>query len=108
MQNILVDDDFNFLALIDWEFTQTAPLHVNHYPMPFPLISPDRKIKDAFDDPTHIAHGNILKQHSSRRLYCQKFREAEIILRRKGLLEGTFAEVLESGVKNLCLLQQAW
>lgn len=35
MQNILVDDDFNFLAIIDWEFAQTAPWQVNHYPMPF-------------------------------------------------------------------------
>lgn len=24
-QNILVDEDFNFLAGIDWEFAQTAP-----------------------------------------------------------------------------------
>lgn len=109
MQNIIVDDDFNFLALIDWEFIQTAPWHVNHYPMPFSLLWPDRKIKNALDDRTHIAHRNILKQHSSRGLYWPKFREAEIILKGEGLHEGTFAEVLgESGVKNLCLLQQAW
>lgn len=31
-QNILVDDDFNFLAIIDWEFAQTAPVQVNHFP----------------------------------------------------------------------------
>ncbi|GKU11974.1 unnamed protein product, partial [Fusarium langsethiae] len=24
-QNVLVDDDLNFLAVIDWEFAQTAP-----------------------------------------------------------------------------------
>jgi aminoglycoside phosphotransferase (APT) family kinase protein len=24
-QNIIVDNDFNFLAIIDWEFAQTAP-----------------------------------------------------------------------------------
>jgi hypothetical protein len=31
-QNILVDDEFNFLAIIDWEFAQTAPVQVNHFP----------------------------------------------------------------------------
>ncbi|KAK2589537.1 hypothetical protein QQS21_012784 [Conoideocrella luteorostrata] len=36
-QNILVDHDFNFVAIIDWEFAQAAPWHVNCYPMPFPL-----------------------------------------------------------------------
>jgi len=32
IQNILVDDDFNFVAVIDWELAQTAPWEVNHYP----------------------------------------------------------------------------
>lgn len=68
--------------------------------MPFPLLWPDRKIKNALDDPT-LAHRNMLKQHSARRLYCQKFREAEIILRGKGLLKGTFAEVLESPASKI-------
>lgn len=31
-QNILVDDDYNFLVIIDWEFAQTAPVQVNHFP----------------------------------------------------------------------------
>jgi hypothetical protein len=31
-QNIFVDDEFNFLAIIDWEFAQTAPVQVNHFP----------------------------------------------------------------------------
>lgn len=34
-QNIIVDDDLNFLAVIDWEFAQTAPWQVNYYPMHF-------------------------------------------------------------------------
>ena len=101
MQNIIVDDDFNFLGLIDWEFAQTAPWQVNHYPMPFPLLWSDGKIKNALDDPTHVAHRNMLKQHSARQLYCQKFREAEIILKGEGLLEGTFAEVLESPASKI-------
>ena len=28
-QNILVDDKYNFIAIIDWEFAQTAPWQVN-------------------------------------------------------------------------------
>jgi len=43
MHNILVDEDFNFLAIIDWDFTQSAPVEVNSYPMPFPLVFSDAK-----------------------------------------------------------------
>lgn len=100
-QNIIVDDDFNFLGIIDWEFTQTAPWQVNYYPMPFTVLSPDSKIQTALNDPTHIAHKATVKQHSTQRLYSQKFREAEIKLRREGLLEGTFAEVLEGSASKI-------
>lgn len=57
-QNILIDEAFNFLAIIDWEFAQTAPWQVNHYPMPFPLTSSD--IDDILKDPEHMAFGNVL------------------------------------------------
>ncbi|KAF2110374.1 hypothetical protein BDV96DRAFT_583911 [Lophiotrema nucula] len=49
-QNILVDDDFNFLAIIDWEFAQTAPVQVNHFPMPFPLISSTASIQEILQE----------------------------------------------------------
>lgn len=94
--NIIVDDDFHFLALIDWELAHTAPWQVNRYPWPFPLLCSDSEIKEILDDPTHLAHENVLKRNSIRKLYRQKFREAEIKLRGQGLVEGTFAEVLES------------
>jgi hypothetical protein len=47
-QNILVDEDFNFLAIIYWEFAQSAPWEVNHYPMPFPT---DDKIHNILGAP---------------------------------------------------------
>ncbi|KAI1188976.1 hypothetical protein F5B17DRAFT_393082 [Nemania serpens] len=55
-QNILVDKNFNFVAVIDWEFAQTAPWQVIHYPMPFPLLGPD---EDILRDPSHIAYENV-------------------------------------------------
>ena len=96
-QNIIVDDNFNFLGVIDWEFAQTAPWQVNHYPMPFPLLWPDEKIQSVLDDPRHIAHVNMSRQAFARQLDSQKFRDAEIVLQKEGRpLGGSFAEVLES------------
>lgn len=83
-QNILVDDKFNFRAVIDWEFAQTAPWQVNHYPMPFPLVESDTEIKGILQDPDHPAYGNASRQESARRLYAKKFRDPEVELRKKG------------------------
>ncbi|KAJ5711088.1 hypothetical protein N7488_005244 [Penicillium malachiteum] len=94
-QNIIVDDDFNFLGLIDWEFAQTAPWQVNHYPMPFPLFRLTESIMSILADPDHIAHENIKKQQSSRNLYCQKFQEAEGNLWDEGHKDINFSGVLE-------------
>ncbi|KAK7968741.1 hypothetical protein PG988_007814 [Apiospora saccharicola] len=76
LQNIIVDDDYNFLAVIDWEFAQTAPWQVNFYPFPFPLLWSDEKTQAALDDPEHLAHWNANRQLAARQLYSQKFREA--------------------------------
>lgn len=96
-QNILVDDDFNFLAIIDWEFAQTAPWQVNHYPMPFPLLWSDEKIKIILDNPQHIAYKNVSRQAFARQLYSEKFLEAETVLSNEGRnLGGTFTETLQS------------
>lgn len=101
-QSIIVDDDLNFLAIIDWEFAQTAPWQVNHYPMPFPLLWPDERIKAILDDPQHLAHKNISRQADARELYCRKFREAESRLNREGVcLGGGFTEVLESAASKI-------
>lgn len=58
-QNILVDDTFNFVAIIDWEFAQTAPWQVNRYPMPLPLLGLDTE--DILRDPSHLAYRNVLR-----------------------------------------------
>lgn len=83
-QNILVDDHFNFLAVIDWEFAQTAPWQVNHYPMPFPLTSSDATIDEILKDPDHIAHDNISRQTAAQKLYRGKFQAAERELEKQG------------------------
>lgn len=75
-QNILVDDDFNFLAIIDWEFAQSAPWQVNHFPMPFPLTSSDKEIEDILKDPDDIAYPNVSRQHNTRQMYRRAFERA--------------------------------
>lgn len=96
-QNILVDARFNFLAIIDWEFAQTVPWQVNHYPMPFPLQESDEEITSILQDPDHPAHRNVTRQDSARRLYANKFREAEAELRKQGrTLGNSSADVLDS------------
>ncbi|KAK4038016.1 hypothetical protein C8A01DRAFT_48310 [Parachaetomium inaequale] len=102
-QNILVDDAFNFLAVIDWKFAQTAPWQVNYYPMPFPLIWSGEKIKEALENPEHLAHKNVSRQVAARGVYVEKFREAEDKLRREGrpMVGGSFADVLESAASRV-------
>lgn len=83
-QNILVDEDFNFLAIIDWEFAQSAPWEVNHYPMPFPLVFSNDKINGIMEDSNHIAHHDVSHQMLARDLYGRGFAEAEQALERRG------------------------
>ena len=99
-QNIIVDDEFNFVAIIDWEFAQTAPWQVNHYPMPFPLLESD--IEDILQDHNHLAYKNVLRQDVSRRLYHQKFQEAERKLKAEGRpLEGSLADAVNSSASRI-------
>jgi hypothetical protein len=56
-QNILVDDAFNFMAVIDWEFAQSAPWQVSRYPMPFPLLTLDTET--ILRDPSHLAYKKL-------------------------------------------------
>ncbi|KAK8024925.1 hypothetical protein PG990_002748 [Apiospora arundinis] len=95
-QNIIVDDDFNFLAVIDWEFAQTAPWEVSYYPFPFPLLMSDDKVQSVLRDPEHIAHTNVSRQNAARQLYSRKFREAEEKLGMEGRpLERSISGVLD-------------
>ncbi|KAJ8127251.1 hypothetical protein O1611_g6386 [Lasiodiplodia mahajangana] len=102
MQNILIDDDFNFVAVIDWEAAQSAPWEVNHYPMPIPLISSDRETAEILYDPGHKAHRNTSRQVGARLLYRQKFKEAERALEKRGnSLHYSIAEVLEGEASRI-------
>lgn len=76
-QNILVDDEYNFLAVIDWEFSQTAPWQVNHFPMPFPLTNSDAELEEILRNPDHLAYSNVLRQSAAQRMYKKKMIEAE-------------------------------
>ncbi|KAK8097403.1 hypothetical protein PG984_016542 [Apiospora sp. TS-2023a] len=102
LQNIIVDDDYNFLAVIDWEFAQTAPWQVNYYPFPFPLLDSDERIQTALLDPEDLAHWALSRQAAARQLYSRKFREAENMLRAEGRpLEGSFCPVLDSPASRI-------
>ncbi|KAL7938649.1 hypothetical protein V8C35DRAFT_328649 [Trichoderma chlorosporum] len=103
MQNILVDEDYNFVAIIDWEFAQSAPWEVNHYPMPIPLISSDRETAVFLHDPKHMAHRNTSRQVGARLLYRQQFEEAEQALEQRGSpLHRSIADVLEGKASRIC------
>lgn len=96
-QNILVDDSFNFLAIIDWEFAQSAPWEVNHYPMPFPLVSSSVELEFILNDSGHIAYQNVRRQAMSRKLYREGFLDIERRLRLGGReLDKSMAETLDS------------
>ncbi|POR34392.1 Uncharacterized protein TPAR_05414 [Tolypocladium paradoxum] len=85
MQKILIDDDFNFVAVIDWELAQSAPWEVNHYPMPIPLISSDTQTAEILYEFGHRAHRNMSRQVGARLLYRQKFEEAERALEKRAI-----------------------
>ncbi|KAK2593466.1 hypothetical protein QQS21_008839 [Conoideocrella luteorostrata] len=99
-QNILVNDRFDFIAIIDWEFAQTAPWQVNHFPMPFPLLTLDPEV--ILQDPNHLAYKNILSQSKSQSIYTRKFKEAEKTLDKEGRsLDGSFADTLNGSASRI-------
>lgn len=83
--NILVDDSFNLLAVIDWEFAQNAPWQVNYYPMPFCQTSPDADLEEILRDPDHIAHRNVSRQVTTRKMYREKMKQAEEEMAQRGI-----------------------
>ena len=102
MQNILIDNNFHFFAVIDWEFAQSAPWEVNHFPMPIPLLSSDIETTEILYDPGHKAHRNISRQVGARLLYRQTFQEAEHALERRGNpLRYSIADVLEGNASRI-------
>lgn len=101
-QNILVDQNLNLVAAIDWEFAQTAPWQVNHYPMPFPLLGSGDSEDAILADPSHIAYKNVSRQAAARNLYRAGFRKAEEELARQGkALPVSFADILDSPASRI-------
>jgi len=101
-QNILIDQDFDFLAIIDWEFAQTAPWEVNHYPMPFPLVFADANTDYILQNPDHIAHHHVSRQVAARKMYRQKFRDAEQALESRGrCLQKSIADLLDGAASRI-------
>jgi hypothetical protein len=105
-QNILIDTEFNFFAIIDWECAVRA-LGVNHYPMPFPLLSSDAEIAGVLRDLNHRAYVNVSRQDIAQKVYKQKFRDAERGLRDKGRVLGRLiAEVLDGKASRVYAVQE--
>lgn len=101
-QNMLVDDDFHLVAIIDWEFAQSAPWQVNHYPMPFPLLGSREKTENILADPDHLAHKNELRQELARQMYRDGFRAAEEELKSQGRpLAHSLADSLDSTASRI-------
>lgn len=83
-QNLLVDEEFNIIAVIDWEFAQSAPIDTNYFPMPFPLKIVGDSDVTILADPNHLAYENVSKQAATRDLYLRKLEEAETTLAAQG------------------------
>ncbi|KAK3367599.1 hypothetical protein B0H63DRAFT_504501 [Podospora didyma] len=101
-QNVLVDDDFNFLAVIDWEFAQTGLWQVNYFPMQFPLLMTEGRIKSILQNPDHFAYKNVRPKEDARQMYVQKFRKAEEQLRADGRpLDQSIADMLDDPASRI-------
>lgn len=82
--NFLVDDKFNFLAVIDWELAQSAPWQVSHYPRPFSRTWSDEKEETVLRDPGHMAYQNLSRHIAARKLYVEKMKQAEEEMTQQG------------------------
>lgn len=96
-QNILVDAQYNLVAVIDWEFAQTAPWQTFDYPMPFPLRESDPAIESTLAQPESMGHKNAVRQAATRKLYRDGFKRAEDMIEQSGSpLRVSLADALDS------------
>jgi hypothetical protein len=77
--NFLVDGAYNIIAVIDWEFAQSAPWHEHTYPM---LFAPFGDVFGESDEailrlPAQVRCGNVSLQEVTRQLYKKGFDDAE-------------------------------
>ncbi|XEV01762.1 hypothetical protein FSHL1_007049 [Fusarium sambucinum] len=101
MGNILVDDDLNFMAIIDWEFAQTLPWQAISYPRPFPLWSSDESIEKVLKDPEHPAHKSVKRHDDARKLYSKKFDEAAAKYADRPPPDGSYANLLNGAASRI-------
>ena len=96
--NILIDDDYSFLAVIGWEFAQAAPWQRNHYPTALSLLPPDARCAGSNQRTSRsFTHDNLSSQ-----LYTQKLREAErAFLRRGRVIPYSFLDVAYSAASQI-------
>ena len=94
-QNLLMDDEYNIVAIIDWEMAQTAPWEINYYQWPFPPM--DRKDDVNWDSLGPVARSNTQRTFDSQDFYRRKFAQAEIELRNQGRpLAVSISNILDS------------
>ncbi|KAG8673685.1 hypothetical protein FPOAC2_07142 [Fusarium poae] len=99
--NILVDDDLNFMAIIDWEFAQTAPWQVTSYPRLFQLRPSDDTLEKVLNDPKHIRYKDAKLQDDARQLYSEKFDEAAAKYGGGSNPYGSYTEVLNGAASRI-------
>ena len=77
--NFLIDGAYNIIAVIDWEFAQSAPWHEYTYPILFAPFGDvfGESVETILRLPTQIRCGNVSRQAVTRQLYRKGFDDAE-------------------------------
>ncbi|KAL2891241.1 Phosphotransferase enzyme family protein [Ceratocystis lukuohia] len=96
MHNILVDADFNFVAIIDWEGAQTVPWQANHYPHPIELYLPE-EVDCILRDQHHEMHAAEHRTAITRQIYIDTLLQTETLFTTQDReLRGKFSKTLSS------------
>nr|POE93277.1 hypothetical protein CFP56_19289 [Quercus suber] len=84
--NILVDGNYSIIAVIDWEFAQSAPWQEHTYPKLFaPLANVfEESNKAILCDPAHVDYRSASLQEATRQRFRKGFDNAERELRTQG------------------------
>jgi len=102
-QNLLVDNNFNIIAVIDWEMAQISPWEALYFPMPFPTnIESSSDLQEHLSDTNHVAHKFTTKIFEAQRVYVASFRRAESKLKELGTtVDHSLASLIESDASKL-------
>lgn len=106
--NILIDEEYNIVGIIDWEMAQSAPWDVNYYHYPFPPADDERDLKRALNDPNHPAHKSYTKINALQQLYCRKMKEAEAWVEEEmgAPLTNSIADVLNTNASRAYFMME--